>query len=66
MATTLKVFELLDKEGPVLRKQLKKNSDYFRAGMEKLGFHLVPGNHPIIPVMLGDAQLATDMANRLL
>uniref|UniRef100_UPI0002274ED0 2-amino-3-ketobutyrate coenzyme A ligase n=1 Tax=Coxiella burnetii (strain RSA 493 / Nine Mile phase I) TaxID=227377 RepID=UPI0002274ED0 len=66
VATSLKVLELLKTEGPQLRKQLQENSRYFRAGMEKLGFQLVPGNHPIIPVMLGDAQLATNMADHLL
>lgn len=66
VATSLKVLELLKTEGPQLRKQLQENSRYFRAGMEKLDFQLVPGNHPIIPVMLGDAQLATNMADHLL
>ena len=66
VATSLKVLELLKTEGPQLRKQLQENSRYFRAGMEKLGFKLVPGNHPIIPLMLGDAQLATNMADQLL
>ncbi|MBA2657918.1 MAG: glycine C-acetyltransferase [Tatlockia sp.] len=49
-----------------LAKKLKKNSEYFRAGMTKLGFDLVPGEHPIIPVMLGDAALAGRMAELLL
>ena len=49
-----------------LAEKLKKNSQYFRAGMTKLGFDLIPGEHPIIPVMLGDASLATRVANRLL
>lgn len=65
-ATSLKVLELLKTEEPQLRKQLKENSHYFRTGMEKLGFQLVSGNHPIIPVLLGDAQLATKMADQLL
>jgi glycine C-acetyltransferase len=63
--TTLKVLELLD-DGDALRQRLRDNSAYFRAAMEKLGFHLVPGEHPIIPVMLGDAKLATQMADALL
>jgi glycine C-acetyltransferase len=66
VSASLKVLDLIDKEGAKLRKQLQENSVYFRAGMEKLGFHLVPGHHPIIPVMLGDANLATHMANELL
>ncbi|PWY57389.1 glycine C-acetyltransferase [Legionella qingyii] len=47
-------------------EKLKRNSLYFREGMTKLGFKLIPGEHPIIPVMLGDASLAGRMANRLL
>lgn len=66
VATSLKVFELLKNEGPKLRQQLQENSRYFRAGMEKLSFTLVPGNHPIIPVVLGDAKLAIKMADQLL
>jgi len=49
-----------------LRQQLQANSEYFRAQMESLGFDLVPGEHPIIPVMLGDAVLASRMAERML
>lgn len=49
-----------------LAKKLKQNSEYFRAGMSRLGFDLIPGEHPIIPVMLGDASLAGQMAKRLL
>ena len=66
VATSLKVLKLLENQGPKLRQQLQENSRYFRAGMEKLGFSLVPGNHPIIPLILGDAQLAKKMANQLL
>ena len=66
VAISLKVLELLENQGPKLRQQLQENSRYFRAGMEKLGFALVPGNHPIIPVILGDAQLAIKMAGQLL
>ena len=49
-----------------LREKLQKNSERFRAGMTQAGFDLVPGNHPIIPVMLGDAAVAGEMARRLL
>lgn len=49
-----------------LAEKLKRNSQYFRKGMSQLGFKLIPGEHPIIPVMLGDASLAGRMANRLL
>lgn len=66
VATSLEVLKLLKTEGQRLRQQLQENSQYFRSNMEKLGFQLVPGNHPIIPVMLGDAQLAKKMADQLL
>jgi glycine C-acetyltransferase len=49
-----------------LRRRLQENGKYFRDEMEALGFKLVPGQHAIIPVMLGDAQLATRMADALL
>lgn len=49
-----------------LRERLRENSALFRAGMTEAGFELVPGGHPIIPVMLGDARVAQEMAARLL
>jgi glycine C-acetyltransferase len=55
----------LVQQGDMLRAQLFGNAKYWRAGLEKLGFDLLPGEHPIIPVMLGEAQLAQDMAARL-
>jgi glycine C-acetyltransferase len=64
-AASITVLELLEKSGE-LRQKLRDNAAYFRAGMAKLGFTLVPGSHPIIPVMLGDARLASSMADRLL
>jgi glycine C-acetyltransferase len=64
-ATSIKVIDILE-SGDELRKKLHENSHYFRAGMEGLGFDLTPGVHPIIPVMLGDAKLATEMAKKLL
>jgi glycine C-acetyltransferase len=64
-ATSLEVLKLLEQAGG-LRDQLRRNSRHFRAGMEKLGFKLMPGEHPIIPVMLGDARLAQKMAEELL
>lgn len=53
-------------EGDALRKQLTANAARYRAAMTEAGFTLQPGEHPIIPVMLGDAKLAQDMAARLL
>jgi glycine C-acetyltransferase len=64
-AVSLRVLDLLD-HTPELRETLFDNARYFRAGLEKVGFDLKPGEHPIIPVMLGDAALAGRMANRLL
>jgi glycine C-acetyltransferase len=55
----------LVQEGDALRTQLFDNAAYWRAGLERLGFELLPGEHPIIPVMLGEAQVAQDMAARL-
>jgi len=54
------------KGGNNLRDRLTANAKQFRAGMEAAGFTLKPGEHPIIPVMLGDAKLAQDMAAKLL
>ncbi len=55
----------LVEEGDALRAQLFDNAAYWRAGLTDLGFDLLPGEHPIIPVMLGEAQVAQDMAARL-
>mgnify|MGYP001192059045 CR=1 FL=1 len=49
-----------------LRVKLRENTQYFRSQMSALGFDILPGEHPIIPVMLGDARLATEMSDRLL
>lgn len=51
---------------PEFQKKVHSNSQYFRKGLTDLGFTLLPGEHPIIPVMLGDAKLATQMADALL
>ena len=53
-------------EGEELRQRLFANAALFREGMQRAGFNLQPGEHPIIPVMLGDARLAQEMAARLL
>jgi len=66
-AASVKVLQILQgEEGRALREKLKANAERFRAGMSAAGFTLVPGEHPIIPVMLGDARLAGEMASRLL
>jgi glycine C-acetyltransferase len=64
-AASLTVLDLLEKSD-ALRTRLRANAVHFRAGMSKLGFRLVPGEHPIIPVMLGDAKLASAFADRML
>jgi len=64
-AASLKVLDLLEGSSE-LRDRLRSNAARFRAGMEGAGFRLLPGEHPIIPVMLGDARLASVMADRLL
>ena len=53
-------------EGDSLRARLSENAAFFRARLTELGFRLIPGDHPIIPVLLGEASLATSMADRLL
>jgi glycine C-acetyltransferase len=63
-AATLKVLELLE-TSPQLREQLHANAAYFRNGMQALGFNLIPGEHPIIPIMLGEAPLAVQLAERM-
>ena len=62
---SLKVFEMLEKS-TALRDTLEKNVHYFRAGMQKAGFDVSDGDHPIVPIMLGDANLAQSMSKKLL
>jgi glycine C-acetyltransferase len=64
-ATTLRALDLID-ESDELRAGLAANAALFRQGMSAAGFNLSGAGHPIIPVMLGDARLATAMAARLL
>jgi glycine C-acetyltransferase len=64
-AVSLQVLDLVER-GDDLRRRLRENARYFRAGMTKLGFELVPGDHPIVPVMLREAPLAQEFARRLL
>ncbi|TWB61418.1 2-amino-3-ketobutyrate coenzyme A ligase [Rhizobium sp. ERR 922] len=64
-ATSLKVFDLIENGGE-LRARLQGNAELFRREMTKLGFTLAGADHPIIPVMLGDAKLAQDMAALML
>ena len=64
-ATSIKVLDLLESSHALIQK-LHDNTRYFRAGLEQLGFTLIPGEHPIIPVMLNDAKLAKTFADALL
>lgn len=64
-AGALRALDLVAK-GDELRERLHANAVFFRAQLTALGFHLIPGEHPIIPVMLGEAALATSMAEALL
>ena len=64
-AATIKTIDLLEKDTS-LRDKVHENAAYFRAGMEKLGFALLPGEHPIVPVMLYDPKVAHEFARRML
>ena len=64
-AASLKALELLS-ESTQLRERLADNTAYFRQGMKEAGFDIPEGEHPIVPVMLGDARLAQEMSRRLL
>jgi glycine C-acetyltransferase len=63
-AATIQVLDLLE-SSPELRDRVHANARYFRERMQAMGFNLVPGEHPIIPVMLGDAPLAVRLAERM-
>ncbi len=65
VAASIQVLDLLT-ESSELRERLFANTRLFREGMGSLGLHILPGEHPIVPVMLGDASLATRMADLLL
>jgi glycine C-acetyltransferase len=63
-AATIQVLDLLE-SSPELRERVHANARHFRDRMQALGFNLVPGEHPIIPVMLGEAPLAVRLAERM-
>jgi glycine C-acetyltransferase len=65
VAGSIKAIELLS-AGSELRDKLETNTRHFRAGMEMAGFKLLPGEHPIVPIMIGDAALATKVAEAML
>ena len=64
-AVTLKVIGMID-QSPQLVKKLQANTTHFREEISRAGFDIRPGEHPIIPIMLGEASLAHDMADKLL
>ena len=64
-STSVRVLEMLENDDS-LRVKLRRNAEYFRDKMTKAGFKLLEGDHAIIPVMLGDAKLASDMADMLM
>ena len=64
-AAALKALDLVI-QGEELRDTIRRHAQFFRSNLKTLGFRIIPGNHPIIPVMLGEAELATRMAERLL
>ena len=65
VGASLKVFELIENDNSLI-KNLQKNTEYFREEMKNLGFDIVDGNHPIVPIMLYDAVLAKKMSEKLL
>jgi len=65
VAATLKVLDLLTSSSD-LRERLRENARFFREQMTALGYTILPGEHPIVPVMIGDAAVATKLANAML
>ena len=65
VAASLKALDLVEKS-PDLLKKLRANTSYFRKAMTEAGFDILPGTHPIVPIMLGDAVLAQTMAAKML
>ena len=65
VAASLKALELVE-ESPALLEKLRANTAYFRKAMTEAGFDILPGTHPIVPIMLGDAVLAQTMAAKML
>jgi glycine C-acetyltransferase len=65
VAASLKVLELM-RSASDLRQRLRDNTAFFRSQMAQAGFDILPGDHPIVPVMVGDAALAARMADAML
>jgi glycine C-acetyltransferase len=64
-AASLEAFELLEQD-PGMIQRLRANTDYFRKHIQELGFTILAGNHPIVPIMVGEASTAMDMSTALL
>jgi glycine C-acetyltransferase len=65
VAASLAVLDLIQKSDD-LRRRLEANTQRFRSAMQSAGFNIRPGSHPIAPIMLGEARLATELSRRLL
>ncbi len=65
VAASIRAIELLS-ESTELRDRLESNTRFFREALQEVGFEILPGEHPIVPIMLGEASLATRMADALL
>ena len=64
-AASLKILEMLS-ESTALRDRLEDRTRFFRAGLSRLGYDILPGRHPIVPIMLGEASLAGQVAEAML
>ena len=65
VTAAIEAFTLLDEDSSLVDK-LRANTEYFRKHIQQLGFKILEGSHPIVPIMLGEASLAMDMSNALL
>ena len=65
VAGAIKALEIAANSGELI-EQLQTNTEFFRHGLEQLGFSLLPGEHPIVPIMLGDAAVAAEFAAEML
>lgn len=65
VASTMAVLDLIDQSGDLIAN-LQENTRFFREGIEAIGFKVLPGSHPIVPIMIGDAAAATRLAEVLL
>ena len=64
-AATIRVLQMLE-SSTELRDKLEENTRFFRAGISQLGYTILPGTHPIVPIMIGDAREAAELSEKLL